>query len=323
MENEIKHITIERYTTKSGLEYPVLELTYQVFGLPLYSAPIVLVNHALTGNSNVTGTQGWWNQLIGENEVIDTNRFTIVAFNIPGNGFGNSTLINQYKDFTTHDIAQLFWKGLTSLNVNQLFAVIGGSLGGAIAWEMAVQRPNAINNLIPIASDFKSSDWLIANVLIQDLILSNSKNPVHDARIHAMLLYRTPESLKMKFNRNLQVESSLFQIESWLFHHGEKLENRFQLAAYKLMNHLLKTIDISNGTNDFYEIINNIKSNIHIVSVDTDNFFTKNENLTAYENIKKTKSNVYYYEIKSIHGHDAFLIEYDQLNAFLKPIFNS
>lgn len=323
MENEIKHITIERYTTKSGLEYPVLELTYQVFGLPLYSAPIVLVNHALTGNSNVTGTQGWWNQLIGENEVIDTNRFTIVAFNIPGNGFGNSTLINQYKDFTTHDIAQLFWKGLTSLNVNQLFAVIGGSLGGAIAWEMAVQRPNAINNLIPIASDFKSSDWLIANVLIQDLILSNSKNPVHDARIHAMLLYRTPESLKMKFNRNLQDESSLFQIESWLFHHGEKLENRFQLAAYKLMNHLLKTIDISNGTNDFYEIINNIKSNIHIVSVDTDNFFTKNENLTAYENIKKTKSNVYYYEIKSIHGHDAFLIEYDQLNAFLKPIFNS
>lgn len=323
MENEIKHITIERYTTKSGLEYPVLELTYQVFGLPLYSAPIVLVNHALTGNSNVTGTQGWWNQLIGENEVIDTNRFTIVAFNIPGNGFGNSTLINQYKDFTTHDIAQLFWKGLTSLKVNQLFAVIGGSLGGAIAWEMAVQRPNAINNLIPIASDFKSSDWLIANVLIQDLILSNSKNPVHDARIHAMLLYRTPESLKMKFNRNLQDESSLFQIESWLFHHGEKLENRFQLAAYKLMNHLLKTIDISNGTNDFYEIINNIKSNIHIVSVDTDNFFTKNENLTAYENIKKTKSNVYYYEIKSIHGHDAFLIEYDQLNAFLKPIFNS
>jgi hypothetical protein len=61
-----------------------------------------------------------------------------------------------------------------------------------------------------------------------------------------MLLYRTPESLQEKFHNQLQNPEGLFQVESWLLHHGEKLQNRFQLSAYKLMNHLLKTTDIFN-----------------------------------------------------------------------------
>ncbi|GAW88467.1 homoserine O-acetyltransferase [Flavobacterium psychrophilum] len=74
-------------------------------------------------------------------------------------------------------------------------------MGGGIAWEMAVINPIAIENLIPIASDWKASDWVIANTLIQDKILNNSNYPIPDARSHAMLLYRTPQSLKQKFNR--------------------------------------------------------------------------------------------------------------------------
>ncbi|UGS24016.1 alpha/beta fold hydrolase [Flavobacterium channae] len=318
----IQKIVFENFPLQNGVLQSKVILSYQLFGQSIGTAPLVLVNHALTGNSHVIGENGWWESLIGEQKTIDTNKYTVLVFNIPGNGYQDeNNLIENYQDFTTKDIANLFWKGIDSFKIESVFAIIGGSLGGAIAWEMNALRPNAVQNLIPVATSWKSSDWLIGNVLIQDLILKNSKNPIHDARIHAMLLYRTPESLQEKFQTKLQNSEGLFQVESWLFHHGEKLQNRFQLSAYKLMNHLLKTTDIFRNNNQS-EIIKSITANIHLVSVDTDYFFTANEIKTAFQEIKNYKNNVFYHEIKSIHGHDAFLIEFEQLNNILKPIFN-
>ena len=321
----LEKIDVVDYTLENGKLQKKISLFYQVFGQPIGTAPVVVVNHALTGNSNVTGKKGWWNELIGENKTIDTNAYTVIAFNIPGNGFdGNDdNLIENYKDYSVTDVAKFFWKGLFYLKVDTVFALIGGSLGGAIAWEMTKLEPNKVENLIPIATGWKASDWLIGNVLIQDLILNNSKNPIHDARIHALLLYRTPDSLQSKFGNSLQSETdkTFFKVESWLLHHGEKLQSRFQLSSYKLMNHLLKTTDVLKE-NTLEEFAKKIQSNIHLVSVDTDCFFTANEIRTCFTNLKKHKQNVFYSQIQSIHGHDAFLIEFEQLNAILNPIFN-
>ena len=324
LENKLKHITLKNFTTESGAFYDVINLSYQVFGLPINTAPIVLVNHALTGNSQVAGKKGWWNDLIGDNKTIDTTFYTVLAFNIPGNGYDDNfdTLLLNYKDFSARDFSVLFWEGLKILKIESLFAVIGGSLGGGIAWEMAALEPNKIENLIPIATDWKATDWVIANVLVQDQILNNSQNPIADARLHAMLLYRTPQSLKLKFNRKESEIANGFQIENWLNHHGKKLQNRFHLASYKLMNHLLKTIDISRNKTDFLAVANTITANIHIISVDSDLFFIPSENLETYEELVATKENVFYHEIKSIHGHDAFLIEFEQLSTIISPIFS-
>jgi homoserine O-acetyltransferase/O-succinyltransferase len=320
----LQKIDLHNFKLENEKKLINLPLFYQTFGQPIGNAPVVIVNHALTGNSNVTGDTGWWNDLIGENKIIDTNYFTIIAFNIPGNGFdGNpENLITNYKDFTAKDIAKIFLEGIKFLEIETVFALIGGSLGGGIAWEMANLQPDKFQNLIPIATDWKASDWVIANVLVQDNILNNSDNPIVDARLHAMLLYRTPQSFKKKFNRNKQPQLNDFQIESWLVNHGFKLQNRFKLSAYKLMNHLLKTIDITKETKDFEISAGKISANIHIVSVDTDYFFIPDENRETFEILKSIKQNVFYHEIKSIHGHDAFLIEFDQLAQILEPIFN-
>ena len=131
----------------------------------------------LTGEiPNVAGPNGWWKALIGPKKPIDTENFTILAFNIPGNGYdGDSNhLIENYKDFVARDIAALFLSGLKALGVHQLFAAIGGSLGGGIAWEMAAINPKITKHLIPVASDWKSTDWIIANCLIQEQFLVNS-----------------------------------------------------------------------------------------------------------------------------------------------------
>ena len=320
----LEKIDIFNFDLENGKQKPCIPLFFQVFGQPIGTAPVVVVNHALTGNSNVTGENGWWNDLIGDDKTIDTNYFTIIAFNIPGNGFDNifGNLISTYQDFTIRDIARIFWEGLIYIGIVDVFAVIGGSLGGAIAWEMAALLPNRIQNLIPIATDWKATDWVIANVLIQDQILNNSDDPIVDARLHAMLLYRTPQSINQRFNRRKQDKLNIFQIENWLINHGFKLKNRFRLSAYKLMNHLLKTNDITRNRKDFLSVAKEIQAAIHIVSVDTDYFFTADENRETYKQLKTVKENVFYSEINSIHGHDAFLMEFEQLNKILAPIFN-
>ncbi len=320
MGNKIITITIPHFTTESGAIYNSLNLSYQVFGLALSTAPVVLVNHALTGNSQVTGEKGWWSAIIGDHKIIDTHKYTVLAFNIPGNGF-DKELIANYLDFNARDIARLFLKGIESLGIQQLYAIIGGSIGGGIAWEMIALQPEITQHLIPIATDWKSTDWMIANCFAQERILQNSSKPIEDARIQAMLLYRTPASFKAKFNRSLQEDLAVFNIESWLAHHGKKLQERYQLAAYKMMNQILKTIDVTRNSDGFSEFASKIKATIHIIAIDSDLFFTANENQETYLELKKYHKKVAYSEIVSPHGHDAFLIEHQQLEKILAPLF--
>ena len=322
LENIPSPINIQNFTTENGALYRTLPLSFTFFGLPLHSAPVVLVNHALTGNSQVTGENGWWNDLIGEGKTIDTGKYTILSFNVPGNGI-DSFVIENYQDFTTRDIARIFLKGTEILKIEQLYAIIGGSVGGGIAWEMLALEPNITENLIPIATDWKSTDWMIANCFLQEQILNNSSKPIEDARIHAMLCYRSPESFKEKFQRTVNEDLSIFNIESWLLHHGEKLQKRYQLASYKLMNQLLKTIDITRNRESFETLMSKTNANIHIIGINSDLFFTPKENQETFQELKKFKENVFYSEINSIHGHDAFLIEYKQLDHLLADIFKA
>ncbi|PQJ79425.1 bifunctional aspartate kinase/homoserine dehydrogenase I [Polaribacter porphyrae] len=322
MKHPLQHIKIQDFTTESEIAIAELNLSYQVFGKKLGTAPVVLINHALTGNSEVGGKNGWWQDIVGKQKVINTDIYTVLSFNIPGNGF-DGFLIDNYKDFIARDIAKIFLEGLRKLTINKLFALIGGSLGGGIAWEMVVLNNKITQHFIPVATDWKSTDWLIANCQIQEQFLVNSSNPVHDARMHAMLCYRTPESFKERFHRSKNDELAIFNIESWLLHHGKKLQERFQLSSYKLMNQLLKTIDVTNNGNKSDEILDGIEADIHIIGVDSDLFFTAEENRETHKKLALTKENVTYNEINSVHGHDAFLIEYEQLEKIIEPIFNT
>ncbi|EGV43452.2 bifunctional aspartate kinase/homoserine dehydrogenase I [Bizionia argentinensis JUB59] len=317
--SQLKYIPISYFTTVSGKTIS-LKLSYQLFGKSLGTAPIVLVNHALTGNSDVSGAEGWWKDLIGTEKVIDTKLYTVLAFNIPGNGY-DDFIIEDYKSFIAKDMAKLFLLGLQKLQIESLFAVIGGSLGGGIAWEMLAIKPDLATHFIPVASDWKATDWLIANCQIQEQFLVNSCNPVHDARMHAMMCYRTPASFKARFQRTKNSDLQIFNVESWLLHHGKKLQERYQLASYKLMNQLLKTIDVTNGGEHSLDILDRIQANIHIIGVDSDLFFTAEENRETQKQLALIHPNVTYNEIQSIHGHDAFLIEFEQLEKIISGIF--
>jgi len=317
----LEKLQLSAFQTASGAVLDI-QLSYELFGQTVHSAPLVMVNHALTGNSHVAGPDGWWNSLIGPGLVVDTDKYTVLAFNIPGNGY-DGFVIDNYKDFIAQDIARIFWWGADQLGIQEVFALIGGSLGGGIAWEMAALAPERIGHLVPVASDWKSTDWLMANCQIQEQFLLNSKQPVHDARMHAMLCYRTPESFKQRFGRSTNETLNVFNVESWLTHHGEKLQQRFQLSAYKLMNQLLRSIDITRGGRDPFVQFKDSKTHIHIIGVDSDLFFTAQENKDTFKQLAQANSRVTYGEINSLHGHDAFLMEYQQMERLLGDIFGT
>ena len=314
-------LEIDSFELSNGKRFNI-QLSYQLFGQELFTAPIVLVNHSLTGDSNVTGESGWWQSVVGPEHIIDTNHYTILAFNIPGNGFADldEAFTEYYKQFKAKDIARIFSIGLDQLKIDNLFAIIGGSVGGGLVWELASIRPELADHLVPVAADWKATDWLIANCHIQDDILNHSSQPIEDARKHAMTFYRTPESFTEKFQR--QKEADGFKVESWLNHHAHRLQDRFKLSAYKMMNQILKTVQVTDDNQEFINIAKTIRGHIHIITIDSDLLFKSDQNWATFVDLKSVKENVSIGEIKSIHGHDAFLIEHGQLSKLLKPIFD-
>ena len=320
MEDKLKHILLEDFETLTGSKIKKIQISYQVFGKELGSAPVILVNHALTGNSLVSGINGWWSEIIGFEKPIDTTKYSVLCFNIPGNGF-NENNFDFNLDLNLGDIALLFIKAIDKLKLTKLHAIIGGSIGGCLTWEMIALKNDLASIIIPVASDWKASDWLIANTFLQDRILKNSRDPVSDARIHAMTFYRSPKSLNTRFSRTKNLDKNMFNVESWLIHHGEKLRQRFSLKSYLFMNKLLSSTDITRDGESFTSKISNLKSSIHIVSVDSDIFFLPDEDYETYLIAKKNNLDITNHIIKSIHGHDAFLIETKQISDIFIKIF--
>ena len=315
----IKKIAIENFESSSGNKIQNFQLSYQFYGKRLGTAPIILINHALTGNSKVSGKDGWWSEIIGINKAIDLNKFTVLCINIPGNGF-NEVNFDYNLELDLGDIANVFIKLLDKLKISKLHAIIGGSIGGCLTWEMAAIKNDIADKIIPVASDWKANDWLIANTYLQDRILENSKDPIGDARIHAMTFYRTPESLNQRFSRSKNIEKGMYNVESWLDHHGIKLNQRFSLNSYKFLNKLLRSADITRDDSSLESKIMPSKSEIHIISVDSDIFFLPDEDRMTTLRLKKQKVKIKNHIIESIHGHDAFLIETKQISDIFTKI---
>ena len=315
----IQHIPITDYRATNGKLHQGLHLSYETFGEPLYTAPIVMISHAITGNSNVTGHKGWWQDLIGKGKTIDTDKYTIICFNIPGNGYGQGAMdvFEDHKTFIGRDIACLLYKGLEALKIKKVHALIGSSMGGGIAWELAGIAPKLCKYLIVISTDWKSSDWVKANCLIRDQILANSSDPVHDARLHSMMLYRTPQSLNNRFQESYNHDKGMFNIESWLLHHGNKLKSRFTKEAFRQLNYVSANLDITYGNKTFEQVVGLMDCHIHIISTNSDIFFTADRDYATVERLKAMDFSYTHTIIDSIHGHDAFLIEYKQLNQQL------
>ena len=315
----MKYYKFEDFKIASG-ENVSLKLSYQVFGLNVNEGPVVIVNHSLTGDSNISGNSGWWNELVGPNKMINTNNYCVISINIPGN-IQDKGSFNFENNWILNDVARLFIDLLKNLKIKKIHSIIGGSIGGGLVWEMGLIAPDYVENLIPIAADYKVSDWLISNTYLQNLILKNSKNPVFDARVNAMISYRNAKSLNKRFKLEFD-DSKKRKVIEWLDYHGKKLSKNISVQSYIHMNNLLSSIGkTKKRREDFKKLIKKTKCSIHLVGIDSDLLFPDFEIQKTYDLFSGFKKDIFYHQIKSDHGHDAFLIEFKKIESKLNYIF--
>lgn len=313
----ISNIHVPFYNTHKNSIHKV-NLFYQSFGPKIGQAPIILLIHALTGNSNISGTSGWWNKIVGSNLSIDTSKYTLIAFNIPGNEFPSSNdLEMSYKNYTIHDIAQLFWKGLEVLRIDNVHSIIGLSLGGCIAWEMTLLFPQKIKKIISVAATHQSNAWLKAHTFLQEQLLLSGQEGVKLARMQSMMMFRTPVGFEEKFKKE---NSNASSIAHWLLYHGQSLVARFSQHSYLIMNQLLHAGGSPSLWNKNTAI--NAALEIHRVIIPGDLLFTEDAFQNEATQLKILGLAHHDHFIHSPQGHDAFLIEHKQIEHIFKYIFD-
>jgi len=286
-----------------------LSLNYKTYGRRKGDGETVLILHALTGNSNVAGENGWWKEVVGFDKTIDLSKYHVVAIDIPGNGAKGQT-VNDIERYDSYLIGWLIADTLQNDGYFNIDLAFGVSLGGGLLWEILVDNPLWINKAFVIAAHWQSSPWLKGITHVQNEILEHSINPIEDARKMAMLFYRSQMGFEKKFSRNSQAKG-------WLDYHGEALQKRFSVEAYQLMNQLLGSINAIEGHKSFSDAVLPIVTKIIQVGINSDILFSANDNKNTHAELEILGKPTFYEEIDSVHGHDAFLIENKQLEKII------
>ncbi len=309
----MKKLTLsEPFALENGEKFIHLQIGYHTFGsLNKEKSNVVWIFHALTGNSDPTE---WWPELVGEGKYFDPNKYFIVCANMLGSCYGSTESTDfDFPLITIRDQVNAFKFLQKHLNINKIQIGIGGSLGGQHLLEWAVQEPNLFETIIPIATNAKHSPWGIAfNETQRMAIEANPENGIETARAIAMLSYRhykTYEATQIDTNGR----SDDFSSSSYQRYQGQKLSKRFSSYSYYTLS---KSMDSHNlgRTEDVKSALGRIQSNAIIIGIDSDVLFPVAEQKYLADNISKSS----FYEIKSIYGHDAFLIEIDQIYGILE-----
>jgi homoserine O-acetyltransferase len=312
----LKKIIIKDFISFNGKNFSKISIDYQVYGnTSADDSKTILINHALTGNSLISGENGWWNDVVGEGKVINLNHYRVIVFNLIGNGSSNENAFKEeFLNLTLKDIAKLYIIALKEIHIKKLFANIGASIGAMLCWQMALLEPNLSELLIPIAGHYESTDWTIAFNHLQKRLLNDSNNSLVLSRMIAMLSYRNPESFSKKFQKSFNHEKKLYEIESYLDYQGEKLQKRFNPNSYKLMLHYMNEAHLDGA-------IEKIQSKIIQINFSSDILYPPILNEETKRFLDKRGVNNELYTIQTIHGHDAFLIEYEKINKILSNYF--
>jgi len=332
-----------------GLEYggwlPELRLRYETYGsLSLERDNAVLVFHAWTGSAHLAGSygpdtlaslprleqafgsEGWWDELAGPGRMLDTNRQFVICANHLGSCYGSTgpTSINpetglafgpEFPLLTVRDLARAQAKLLDFLGIEKV-TLLGGSLGGMVALEFALLFPERIAKLVVLATPPVHGPWARAfNRLSREALESDPSYQSPDseqlglqlARAITMLSFRSPESFNLRWGNAPE------RGESYVLYQGEKFARRFDANAYLVLSKAMDTHDVGRGRSSLEGALGQLRDIPSLfVGINSDVLYTAAE-------VRETArlAGGRYAEIKSPHGHDAFLIETDQVERIL------
>jgi homoserine O-acetyltransferase len=277
----------------------------------------ILLLHALTGGPCPEGPQGYWGPLFEPRAPLDPSAVTVWAPNLPGSCYGSvgPGEITPFPAITPRDQAQALAHWIVAEDL-RFEALLGGSLGGMVALELALLLPDRFATLGVIGCGARSDAWVRGANAVQARILESAlpdAEAVALARQAAMLTFRAPESLNARFG-------STPGLPSWLQHHGEALAARFTRASYRTLLAAMDAHDVGRGRGGVLQALEGLGAPVHVLGLSTDTLFTPPlvlELVHAVDAARRLGSLAW---IVSPHGHDAFLIEWEQIAAWLEGV---
>lgn len=338
---------------ESGEKLDDVVVAYETYGeLNKEKNNAVFICHALTGDAHAAGWHegdkkpGWWEILIGPGKALDSEKYFIICSNVLGGCKGTTgpASINpktskpyglDFPVITIKDMVNVQKALVDSFGIEELLAVIGGSMGGMQVLQWLVSYPETVKKAIAIATTGRSSPQQIAfNEVGRQSILADPnwengnyydsgkipKNGLSVARMIAHITYLSDESMYLKFGRDLQDKDEVtydlnmdFQVESYLHHQGESFVKRFDANSYLYITKAVDLFDLS--VNDsLIDGLKGVDSKVNIVSVNSDWLYPIEQGMEIVTALNANDVEVTFSEIKSSYGHDAFLLEKGQLN---------
>ena len=335
-------------------------LAYETYGkLNEEKNNAILAFHALTGDqyasgiNPITNKEGWWNYLLGPGKAIDTEKYFVICANVIGGCMGsygpssidsgtNKPFGTNFPVITINDMVNAQYNLLDFFKIEQLYSVIGGSMGGMQVLQFVANFPNKSKTAIPIACTASHSAQNIAfNELGRQSIMADSNwksgnysnlNLSPDkglavARMAAHITYLSKKGLQEKFGRKLQEKDDLnfsfdadFQIESYLRYQGSIFVDRFDANSYLYITRAMDYFDLVKQYNgNLYKAFEKTKTKFFIISFTSDWLYPTQENKEIVIALNSSGANVGFIEITSDKGHDSFLLD---IPEFLKTVKN-
>jgi homoserine O-acetyltransferase/O-succinyltransferase len=310
-----------------GPRLPVT-LAYRHDG-PGPDAPQVLVVHALTGSADAAGD--WWAPLIGPGRALDTRRVGVLCANLLGGRYGSTGPRSQdpatglpygatFPVLTARDEARALWALADRLGIARFALVTGGSLGGMIAQEITLERPDSVGHLLPMAAPAATGAMAIAwNHIQLELIDRLGAEGLAFARQLAMTTYRSGDDFDGRFGRERETDGR-FSIASYLDHQGDKLLGRFDPDTYRTLVRVMDGHDVGRsrgGITEAYRALASSGTALTGVGIPGDILYGVDQVRALVDHATAAGVHATYREIHSAKGHDAFLIEWDQLTMIV------
>ncbi len=362
-----------------GRTLPGFTLAYETYGeLNEQRDNAVLICHALNASHHVAGvyadangqvkakSAGWWDSMVGPGKAVDTNQWFVIGVNNLGSCFGSSgpTTLNPQTgaawgaDFpvvTVEDWVHAQARLVEALGIEQLAAVMGGSLGGMQALSWTLQYPERVRHSVVIASAPNLTAENIAfnevarRAIVTDPDFHGGQYRLHDtlprrglriARMIGHITYLSDDVMNEKFGRALQVLSDPmssdeerlaylystqdveFQIESYLRYQGDKFAEYFDANTYLLTTRALDYFDPASAHGgSLSEALSGAQAGFLVVSFSTDWRFSPSRSREIVKALVDNAKDVTYAEIDAPHGHDAFLLDDPRYHQLVKTYF--
>lgn len=345
------HVTIGDFRTEAGVVIPQVDFVYRTWGT-FRGDNAVLVEHALTGDHNA---DEWWPGLIGPGLAIDTRQYFVICANVLGGCKGTTGPSSPHPDdgkafgsrfpaISIRDQVEAEYAFLDAIGVDRLFAVMGGSMGGARALEWEVSHPEYIERAFVLAVSARASAWQIGIQTAQIQFIEQDPNwcggdfysrdvAPHDgmaaARRIAHLTYRGEQEIDERFGVDPQDNENplgpyrnpkqRFQVQSYLDHQAEKLVARFDPGSYVALTEALNRHDVGRERGGLIKALDSTTVPTMVAGVDTDILYPYHQQ----EHLARNLGNVIgMHKIVSPIGHDAFLAETRQLDRIFRNFFH-